>query len=224
MRKLFKVLGLCCVLTAIVSKKADAQLAILEIIKEGITKVIVAVDLKVQRLQNKTIWLQNAQKTIENTMSKIHLDDISAWAERQKELYAAYFEELRKVKIGLLYYQRTKDIIEQQAQIVREYKLSWSLFRQDKNFTADELKHMLDVFTGMMDEGIKCIDKVFLVIDSFVTQMSDASRLEIINQVGEDVEKILMDLRQFNQQNKMISLQRATERNEIDYVKRLYGL
>jgi hypothetical protein len=216
------VIWLVCMLPT--SQKSEAQLAILDIIREGITKVIVAVDLKIQRLQNKTIWLQNAQKSLENTLSKIHLDDISDWAAKQKELYADYFEELRNVKMILLYYQRTKDIIEQQTEIVKEYKTAWSLFRQDKNFTTQELKHMLNVFTGMMDEGAKSIDKLLLVINSFVTQMNDAKRLEIINEVAGDIEQILMDLRQFNEGYKMISLQRATEKNEIEYVKRLYGL
>jgi hypothetical protein len=218
-----KVLIIYLVLMFSTFHRAQAQFAILDIIKEGITKVIVAVDLKIQRLQNKTIWLQNAQKSLENTLSKIHLDDISEWAAKQKELYADYFDELRKVKMALLYYQRTKDIVVQQIQIVKEYKSAWRLFKRDKNFTVQELKYMLDVFTGMMDEGAKSIDKLLLVINSFVMQMSDANRLEIINEVATDIEQILMDLRQFNENNKMISLQRATERNEIEYVRRLYG-
>ena len=81
------------------SVELDAQIPILDIIKQGITKVIVAVDLKIQRLQNKTIWLQNAQKTLENSMSKLHLDEISDWVERQRNLYADYFDELRNVKV-----------------------------------------------------------------------------------------------------------------------------
>ena len=40
---------------------ANAQVAILEVIKAGVKKVIRAVDLKIQRMQNETIWLQNAQ-------------------------------------------------------------------------------------------------------------------------------------------------------------------
>jgi hypothetical protein len=44
------------------TNKVQAQTGILEIIKAGIVKVIKAVDLKIQRLQTKTIWLQNAQK------------------------------------------------------------------------------------------------------------------------------------------------------------------
>ena len=79
-------------------QKTNAQIPVLEIIRQGIKKVIIAVDLKIQRLQNKTIWLQNAQKTIENTMSKLRLDEIGDWVERQRKLYADYFDELHKVK------------------------------------------------------------------------------------------------------------------------------
>lgn len=224
MKRILAIVGLWLSCTLMPVQKTNAQIPILDIIKEGIKKVIIAVDLKVQRLQNKTIWLQNAQKTLENTMSKLHLDEIGDWVEKQRKLYADYFDELRKVKTVLTYYQRVRDIIEQQVQIVNEYKAAWALFKQDKNFTADELDYMFEVYTGIMDESGKNIDQLFLVINAFVTQMSDAKRLEIINTVSDNVQQNLMDLKEFNEQNKMISLQRATEQGDIDYVKKLYGL
>lgn len=224
MKKILAIAGLslCCMLMPI--QKTQAQIPILEIIKAAVKKVIIAVDLQVQRLQNKTIWLQNAQKTLENTMSKLHLDEISDWTEKQRKLYADYFEELRKVKMALAYYQRVRDIIDQQGQVVREYQAAWALFRQDKNFTTEELDYMFNVYTGMMEESGKNINQLFLVINAFVTQMSDAKRLEIIDGVAVTVEQTLMDLKEFNEENKMISIQRATEQGEIDYVKKLYGL
>jgi len=48
--------------------------------------------------------------------------------------------------------------------------------------------------------------------------------LEIINTVADNIEQHSADLKQFNNQNKMITLQRATEKGEIEYVKQLYGL
>ena len=33
--------------------------------------------------------------------------------------------------------------------MVTEYKGAWALFRQDKNFTADELDYMLNIYTGI---------------------------------------------------------------------------
>jgi len=107
---------------------------------------------------------------------------------------------------------------------VNEYKGAWALFKQDKNFTVDELDYMQQVYNGMMDESIKNLDQLSLVINAFVTQMSDAKRMEIINEVDHNLHENLNDLREFNNQNKMMSLQRATEKGDIETVKKLYGL
>ena len=212
------------VLALLISVNSNAQIPILEIIKAGIKKVIVAVDLKIQRLQNKTIWLQNAQKTLENAMSKTKLTEISSWVEKQRKLYDDYFQELWKIKSALTYYHRVKDIIENQVAMVNEYKSAWAVFRQDKNFTAEELEYMFTVYTGMMDESLKSLDQLFLVVNAFATQMSDAKRLEIINAAASTIEQGFMDLKDFNNQHKTISIQRSVEKGDIDYVKKLYGL
>lgn len=218
MKKLIIVLAL------FFSMKSQAQFPIAEIIKAGIKKVIVAVDLKIQKLQNKTIWLQNAQKTLENVLSKTKLTEISGWVEKQRKLYDDYFQELKKIKNALSYYHRIKDIIEDQVAMVKEYKAAWALFRQDRNFTAAELEYMSEIYTGMLGESAKSIDQLLMVVNAFTTQMTDAARLEIINTTAAEMEKGVMDLKEFNNQNKLISLQRASARGEIEYIKKLYGL
>lgn len=218
MKKTFVIIAL------LISVNSIGQIPILEIIKAGIKKVIVAVDLKVQRLQNKTIWLQNAQKTLENVMSKAKLTEISDWVEKQRKLYDDYFKELWKIKSALTYYHRVKEIIENQVAMVKEYKSAWTVFRQDKNFTSEELEYMFTVYSGMMDESLKSLDQLFLVVNAFATQMSDAKRLEIINTAADNIEQGFMDLKDFNIQNKTISIQRSVEKGEIEYVKKLYGL
>lgn len=218
MKKLIIVLAL------FFSMKSQAQFPIAEIIKAGIKKVIVAVDLKIQKLQNKTIWLQNAQKTLENVLSKTKLTEISGWVEKQRKLYDDYFQELKKIKNALSYYHRIKDIIEDQVAMVKEYKAAWALFRKDRNFTAAELEYMSEIYTGMLGESVKSIDQLLMVVNAFTSQMTDAARMEIINTAADEMEKGFMDLKEFNNQNKLISLQRASARGEIEYIKKLYGL
>lgn len=218
------VIILIALLSVLPCSQTMAQLPILEIIKAGITKVIKAVDLQVQRLQNKTVWLQNAQKVIENEMSKLKLTEIGDWANKQKELYSNYFEELWKVKQVIRTYQSVKEIIAKQVQIVKEYSRAFNLSKQDKNFTAEELQYMQKVYTGILNESIKNIDQIQLVINAFATQMTDAKRLELIQTADDNMEQNLSDLRQFNQQNVLISLQRAKEKNDIDVVNKLYGI
>src|SRR5665647_2529009 len=131
----------------IMASTAQSQTAILEIIKAAVIKVIKAVDLKIQRLQNKTIWLQNAQKVLENKMSELKLTQIGDWVQKQKTLYADYFDELWKVKNIITTYQKVKDIIQNQVKLVNEYSRAFALSRQDKNFTADEINYMHEVYS-----------------------------------------------------------------------------
>ena len=224
MKKILIIIGIVLSISIAPVQHTNAQIPILEIIKAAVKKVIKAVDLKIQRLQNKTIWLQNAQKTLENKMSKLKLTEISDWSKKQKELYAKYFDELWKVKNAISSYQAVRDIIKKQVQLVQEYSKAFNLSKQDKNFTADELNYMQKVYTGILDESIKNIDQIQLVINAFATQMTDAKRLEIIHAAGNNTEQNITDLRQFNQQNIIISLQRSKEKNDIDLVKKLYGI
>jgi hypothetical protein len=224
MKKLLVLLAIPLLATIAPVNSAQAQIPIIEIIKAGVTKVIKAVDLKIQRLQNKTIWLQNAQKSIENTLSKLKLDEISDWVERQRVLYKDYFEELSKVKSIIAYYHRIREITEKQVRLVDEYKRAYSLFKQDENFTPEEILYMGKVYTGILDESVKNLDQVFLIINSFATQMSDAKRLEIINTAADQIEANYSDMKTFNRENILLSIQRARDARDVEVVRALYGL
>jgi hypothetical protein len=224
MKKLVIILGIVSISMVLPVKQTQAQINVASIIKEGVKKVIMAIDLKIQRLQNKTIWLQNAQKAIENTMSKLKLDEITGWVQKQKELYQNYFDELRKVKAVISYYYRIREVTSKQLQLVAAYKNAVALFKQDKHFTSNEINYMTSVYSGILDENVKNLDQILLVITSFSTQMDDAKRLEIIDASADAIEQNYMDLIQFNQQNISLSLDRSKDLSEINQVRVLYGL
>jgi len=180
--------------------------------------------LKIQRLQNKTIWLQNAQKVLENALSKLKLDEISEWTQKQKEQYRTYYEELARVKVLISYYQRIREVVNKQAQLVGEYDRAWSLIRQDGNFTAEEVSYMGRVYGGILKSSLDNIEDIMLVVQSFATTMSDAKRLELINSAAERAEGNFADLRRFNSQNILLSLQRSKTQHEVESVKKWYGL
>lgn len=204
--------------------EAKAQLAILEIIKAGVKKVIKAVDLKIQREQNKVIWLQNAQKVIENAMAKLKLNEISEWTDKQKKLYSGYFDELKKVRALISYYQRIKEITTTQARIVEEYRRAWSLIKLDKHFTLKEIEYIGKVYSGILEQSVRNLDQLLLVINSFKTEMSDGSRLKFMNEVSEKINGNYQDLRSFNAENVMLSVQRSKDQQEAAQVRKWYGL
>ena len=150
--------------------------------------------------------------------------EISAWVGKQRTLYKDYFEELQKVKSIISYYNRIKEITQKQVHLVEEYKHAFNLFKQDKHFSAEELSYMGKVYTGILDESVKNIDQILLVINSFSTQMSDAKRLEIINAAADQIDINYNDLKAFNQQGVLLSLQRSKEQIDAEAIKKLYGL
>lgn len=54
--------------------------------------------------------------------------------------------------------------------------------------------------------------------------MSDSERLEIINRAGEKIEQNYADLKAFNAQNILLSMNRAKNAHEIETIRKLYGL
>ena len=223
-RRIFFALGLAVILVSQPRAEVNAAIPIAMIIKEAVKKVIKAVDLMVQRLQNKTIWLQNAQKVLENKLNELKLTEIAEWTEKHRQLYKEYYDDLWKVRNTIASYQRVKQILEHQVRLVDEYKRVWNIIKQDDHFTKDELEYMYRIYTGIMNESVRNLDQILVVVNSFKTQMSDAKRLEIINKCGEEIDRNYYDLKEFNNQNIQLSINRAKDAHEIETVKQLYDL
>jgi hypothetical protein len=202
--------------------KGQAQ--IIDLIQQAIIAAIKAADVAVQKAQNATIDLQNVQKEVENELSKLNLSQIGNWAQKTKDIYSEYFDELNKVKTAISYFQEVTGIIAQQSQLVSEYKTAFALIQQDKHFSATELTYIYNVYTGIIGQSLKSLDQIVLVLTNFSLQMTDAARLKIIKQASVDIERDTGDLRQFNNQTAQISLQRSKDAQEISTVMSLYGM
>lgn len=212
----------CAVLTIAPTTRSQAQ--IIDAVLEAIKAAIKAADIAVQKVQNATIDLQNAQKEVENELSKLKLNDIADWAQKTKDLYQEYYTELSTVKTVIAYYQRVSDVITKQKQLVAEYKQAYALVQQDKHFSATEINYIYSVYSGIIGESVKNLDQVLNIIESFTLQMSDEERLKIINQSADGIERQLSDLHRFNNQAIQLSLQRAKDQEDVNTVRQLYGI
>ena len=202
--------------------RSDAQ--ILDLIDAALEKVIAAIDLGVQKLQTQTIFLQDAQKQLDNVMEQLDLNDITDWVQKQKDLYSSYYQELWEIKEAITTYQRVAQIIQKQEAIVKEYQTAYSLLKADPHFSVAEVTHMYSVYSGILDQSVKNISQLTLLISSFITQMSDGERLKLIDGVGERVDENYSDLHLFTQQNEQISLERARDVQDAETVKAYYGI
>jgi hypothetical protein len=225
MKRYFKKILVICLLTLALTLPSErANAGLYELFKAVATKVIKAIDLKIQRLQNKTIWLQNAQKELENTLSKLKLKEISDWSEKQRAQYDQYFKELWRIKNAISTWNKVKEIVSRQLVLVEEYRRAWNLLQRDSRFHPKELEHIYKVYSGILEESLKNIDQLMMVASSFKTQMTDGQRLEFIETISKRMESNISDLRRFSDRNFRISLSRARSEKEAALVSKMYGI
>lgn len=222
MKRLLFGLAVGIVFTVFPSGKVDAQ--IIDAIEEAIKAAIMAVDLGIQKVQTQTVYLQEAQKEVENAMAQLHLNDITSWVQQQKDLYAEYYNELLQVKNALSVYDKVVAMIDKQAQLVKDYQTAYESVQRDPHFSASELQYIGTVYSGILNQSAENLKQLYLVINALVTQMTDGDRLHIIDGAGARINQNYSDLHQFTQQNILLSRQRASNQQEVNQVKLLYGI
>ncbi len=212
------------VLTILPEQKVSAQFVISEVLNQTVGKIIRAIDLEVQKAQNQTIWLQNSQKVVETQLNQLKLSQIAGVSQQQTDLFTKYYNELYTVKTIITDYEQVRNITLTQQALVREYESAWSLVQQDKHFSASELSYISSVYTGILKASVANLDQLMNLVNSFKAQMSDGKRMELINKTSRGVTGNYNDLKQFNNENIMLSLQRAKDENDIQATKNLYGI
>jgi hypothetical protein len=206
------------------SQNLQAQVPVVGLVTGIIKKVIIAIDLKVQELQNETIALQNAEKKIENDLSRNKLDDINGWLNKERSLYQDYYKELATVKTIISGYDEVRRIIATQAQLISECHSASALFHADPHFSAAELRYMETIYSGILQESLRNLEQAQLAVQAFSTRMDDAERMKLVHQSSGGMQSNLDHLRQFNSQNIALSLGRARDEQDRQNIKAWYSL
>ncbi|WP_192822754.1 conjugal transfer protein TraI [Rufibacter sp. LB8] len=181
-------------------------------------------DLKVQRLQNETLRLQTAQKTMEYQLSRRKLREITDWADMHRTQYEQYFTELRHVKEAVRASVAMEDILRDQQQLIREYQRVWGHLRHSPMFSPRELRDMGRVYAALLAANHQVLRQVEVVASENTTSMGDAGRLALLATAADHLATVHRDLQRFNRQNIGIALQRAKSTREIASLRQLYAL
>lgn len=140
------------------------------------------------------------------------------------DLHKLFLDDLLKASPAVQKYQKVADIINCQLQIMSEYDNAYNRFKQDDNFSADEIIYIGKVYSKLIDESVKGLSDLTTVITDGVLRASDDERLNQIDKLDAEMKDRLHFLRYFNNNTTILSLQRARERNDANTVKGIYGL
>lgn len=139
-------------------------------------------------------------------------------------LHKTFLDGLLQVSPAVKKYKRIADIINYQVRIVKEYKAAFNQFKEDKQFTAQEIDYVGKVYSNLFQESLKNIDELAMVITAGKLRMSDDERLQAIDKIYASIEGQYSFLRDFNGNTAMLSLQRKSEQAEIEMSRRIYGI
>jgi len=113
------------------------------------------------------------------------------------------------------------EIIAQQLRIIKAGKQALDFIRESDQFTSDELDYCKKVFDNLLEECIKNIDELLLVITNGQLSMNDDERIKRIEKLYLDMQEKSSFTASFSNEMSVLAMQRLTEQTEIDYSKRI---
>jgi len=138
-------------------------------------------------------------------------------------LHQTFLDALLEVSPAVRKYKRTGDIIAYQLRIVKDYKTAFNEFRSGGQFSGHEMDYLSKVYATLLEETVKSLDELSIVITAGILRMSDEERLQSIDYIYLNIVEQYSFLQEFNKSTAMLALQRKSEKAEFDLSKRLSG-
>jgi hypothetical protein len=145
-------------------------------------------------------------------------------AEGNYTIHELFLDGLMAVNPAVRNYKRVPFILDYQQMLLREYKRAYNRFRQDPNFSSEELEYLSLVYGSLFDASLKNLDELMMIITAAKLRMSDDERLAAIDRIFFDMEDKLVFLRRFNSSTQLLAIQRAKSRSDVKTMRSLYGI
>ncbi|TKK66337.1 TerB family tellurite resistance protein [Ilyomonas limi] len=139
-------------------------------------------------------------------------------------LHEAFLDGLWLVSPTIRKYWKIPEIINDQLQIVKEYKSAFNHYKQSGLLNPDEIMYLGQVYNNLFSQSLKGLDDLTMLITANQLRMSDDERLSGIDKVYNDMQDKLQFLQSFNNKTSVLLLQRNKEQSEVLQMDRLYGI
>ncbi|HEU5163887.1 MAG TPA: hypothetical protein VFU29_00015 [Chitinophagaceae bacterium] len=157
-------------------------------------------------------------------IAKVGLSTIQHIKSGDFNLHRDFFGSLEIVNPAIKGYQRVGDIIACQVRIVKVISTTIKNLKESGQFNADELDHSKAVFENLLEECLKNVDELYLVITSGELQMRDDERIKRIDELYKDMLDNYSFCQSFSEECRVLVMQRLKEQIEIIVDKKLNGV
>jgi hypothetical protein len=139
-------------------------------------------------------------------------------------LHRDFFSSLKNVNPKISRYVKVADIITLQLRIIKQAKQTLKTIRETKQFSVEELDYCKQVFDNLVDECVKTVDELLLVITSGKLEMKDDERLKKIDNIYTSMQDKYSFSSSFSDEMGLLSMQRFGEQIEINRSKIINGI
>lgn len=206
--KVLKGLRLCLLLTGFITGGMYAQ--------EQKRKVLL------QQIAALKVYIGYAQKGY--SITRAGLNATRDFKRGEFTLHADYLNALKKVSPEIKKDYRVAEIIVLQVKILSSCKGTYADFRDDDLFHAKERSYIKRVFDRLRDDCTAHLDELIAVTMDGALEMKDDERIKRMDRLYFSLLDMYSFCQRFNNQIKLLHLERAKEGKEIQTGRTLYGI
>lgn len=133
-----------------------------------------------------------------------------------------YFNSLKQVSPAIKNSPKVNRTLVYQQQIIEEFRKLYNDCNADENFSPDEQDYIGSVYRNVLKECNASIDELTMITTTGEAQMKDDERLLRLDKVHEDMQDKYAFTLDFIAGTRLLSMQRAREKNQINGSKNLY--
>jgi hypothetical protein len=149
-------------------------------------------------------------------------NEVKDISEGNFNLHSAFLNSLMAVSPAVRQYGRIADIVAYQADMVSEAKSAYNMAGSSGHFSASELIYLNEVFSHLLSQSLDNLTNLANILTAGVLRMSDAERLEAIDQIYSDTQGKLVFLRRFTTEVQILSIGRQKEQNDVNSLQRIF--
>ncbi len=139
-------------------------------------------------------------------------------------MHELFLNSLLEVSPVVKNYKRISDVISMQLTLVSEYKNASRQFKESGKFTVDEIDYIQKVYSNLFSQCVNNLDVLASLVTAGKLRMSDDERLSAIDEIYKQQSNQLTFLRHFNNEARILALQRTREQDDVWGINQLYNL
>ncbi|MBK0368613.1 TerB family tellurite resistance protein [Flavobacterium agrisoli] len=136
-------------------------------------------------------------------------------------LHKTFLDALMQVSPAVRNYKKVGEIVEYQISIVKESRNGMNRFIKSGNFSGQEINYFEKVYGNLLNQSVRNLDELTMVITADKLRMSDDERLKAVDDIYEQMQDKLLFLRNFNTTSNVLALQRSKEKKDV-YVSKSF--